>query len=836
MSDERSKSFFLGRLFDAQQNKQSDTSFLYDPDDLTTHAVITGMTGSGKTGLGVDLLEEAALKGIPAIIIDPKGDLTNLLLHFPDLLPADFEPWVNPDAARSSGSTLAALAESTAKSWSEGLKGWGLGRQDLLNLKDSVEFNLFTPGSNSANPVNLLASFEKPDLSWEDYREPLRERVASSVTALLTLIGLKDIDPLRSREHILISNLLETAWSKDTSLTLVDIIMQIQKPPFERLGAFPVEQFFPEKDRFELAFLLNNFLASPSFQTWQEGQSISDIQAFLYDSSGKARHSIFYLAHLSEAERMFFVTLLFASLESWMRTQRGTNSLRALMYFDEIVGYLPPVENPPSRTILLRMLKQARAFGLGLVLATQNPVDVDYKALSNAGTWFIGRLQTEQDRNRLLDGLMSASGNVDRGDIERMISGLPKRTFLVNNVHVSGPKVFQTRWTLNYLAGPMTRSQLKPLLGLIRKDVPQPAAAPATTAPSVAAAASQKQSAVSPAAAGPSAGVYSTQPPAIPGGVEQIFIPNHVGISDAAAALNLSGELESLGIVYHPALYVQARLRYFQRTYNLNYEQSLAVMLTDVNNPHPRWENYAWQAYEAKKLQTAPLPQARFDSLPAALSDARTLKALRSDFEDWLYQSAVIKVKANLTLKVYAAPDVTPAAFRTLCSEAAQRAYAEEQEKVESAYERKVDALARKIDRQKMEVAEQKTEVDQRKMEQLGAGGELVLSLFSKRRKSISSSLSKMRLTEQAKADLEQEQRELQDLEKEYNKLMQAKTDDINKIKDRWADIVNDASEVSVTAARKDILVERFGVAWTPYYLFRCPDGQVKEAPACAAE
>ncbi|MRR30062.1 DUF87 domain-containing protein, partial [bacterium] len=366
--------YFLGRIFDPKAGALTSDPLLLDPSNLTTHAVVTGMTGSGKTGLCIGLLEEAALHGTPAIIIDPKGDLTNLLLHFPALRESDFEPWIDPEVAKQQGKPVPQVAQETADKWRQGLADWGLGPDQIQALSDSAEFQIYTPGSTSGVPVNILSSFAAPNIAWEENSEVLRERITSTVTALLGLIGLTDIDPLRSREHILLSNLIETAWMNGKSLTLTDLILQVQNPPMPNLGAFPMESFYPEKERFGLALMLNNFLASPSFQVWQQGQAL-DIGQILTSKSGKPRHSIFYIAHLSETERMFFVTLLFAAVETWMRSQQGTGNLRTILYFDEIVGYLPPVANPPSKTIMMRMLKQARAFGVGLLLATQNPVD-----------------------------------------------------------------------------------------------------------------------------------------------------------------------------------------------------------------------------------------------------------------------------------------------------------------------------------------------------------------------------------------------------------------------------------------------------------------------------
>ncbi|MCX6037115.1 MAG: DUF853 family protein, partial [Chloroflexi bacterium] len=410
-----SDKFYLGRIYDSTQAKVTDQPLQYDPADLTTHAVVTGMTGSGKTGLCIALMEEAALQGIPAILIDPKGDLTNLLLHFPDLAPQDFQPWLDPELARRAGKSVEQASTDAALAWRNGLAEWGVTHERMLALKNAAEFAIYTPGSDAGIPVNVLSSLAAPGLDWASNREVLTERISSTVTAILGLVGFDELDPIRSREHILLSNIFQSAWSQNKSLDLTELILQIQTPPFDKLGAFPVDTFFPAKDRMALALQINNILAAPSFELWRIGQPL-DIAALLRAPDGCPRHSVFYLAHLPDAERMFFVTLLLSAVETWMRTQSGATSLRALLYMDEIYGYLPPTRNPSSKQPLLRMLKQARAFGLGLLLATQNPVDVDYKALSNAGTWFIGKLQTEQDKQRLLDGLESAaSGALERG-------------------------------------------------------------------------------------------------------------------------------------------------------------------------------------------------------------------------------------------------------------------------------------------------------------------------------------------------------------------------------------------------------------------------------------
>ncbi len=462
--------FYLGRNYDLDAKKQLDQPVLYDAKDLVTHAVCVGMTGSGKTGLCIGLLEEAALDGIPALVIDPKGDLANLLLTFPDLKPEDFAPWINPDDAARKGLAAEDYAAQQAELWRSGLEKWGEDGERIRRLRAAADFTVYTPGSNAGVPVSVLKSFDPPQ-SVDD-PELFREQVQATATSLLGLVGM-DADPVQSREHVLLSNLLATAWQKGQSVDLAGLIGQIQSPPFEKVGALELEAFYPSKERFKLAMQLNNLLASPGFAAWLEGVPV-DIASFLHTPQGKPRVAIFSIAHLSDAERMFFVSLLLNQTVAWMRQQAGTTSLRALLYMDEIFGYFPPVANPPSKMPLLTLLKQARAYGLGVVLATQNPVDLDYKGLSNTGTWMIGRLQTERDKDRVLEGLegaaATAGGKFDRAKMGEILAGLGNRVFLMHNVHEDAPLTMETRWTMSYLRGPLTRDQIKTLMDPVRSS------------------------------------------------------------------------------------------------------------------------------------------------------------------------------------------------------------------------------------------------------------------------------------------------------------------------------------------------------------------------------
>ena len=821
--------FYLGRTLENPQAEPRDEALYYDPPDLTTHAIVTGMTGSGKTGLCVTLLEEAALQGIPALIIDPKGDLTNLLLHFPDLAPQDFEPWLDPETARRSGKSVAETASETAKMWKDGLEKWDIDSSRLRALKNAAQFAVYTPGSDAGIPISVLSSLAVPDMDWKSNREILREKISSTVTALLGLIGEDDLDPLRSREHILLSHIFENAWSKGKSLDLTELILQTQNPPFDKLGALPVDSFFPAKARTALVMQLNAILAAPSFETWREGQAL-DIPDLLSPPEGNPRHSVFYLAHLSETERMFFVTLLFSAVETWMRTQSGATSLRALLYMDEIYGYLPPQKNPPSKPPLLRMLKQARAFGVGLMLATQNPVDVDYKALSNAGTWFIGKLQTEQDKARLLDGLESAAGGLNRRAYDKLISSLGKRSFILHNVHEKQPALFRTRWAMNYLAGPMTRAQIPALNGLVNAQWLEPEDAqemPSKLEDTGESLASYQPVSVKKTPRRPERkrvkhphdGSSETRP-AIPSSFSEHFLPFNLSLAEAFDAANrpLSVDAEQVGIVYRPSLLASATVRFLNRKHGVDSEISRSRL---VANPDPRgvvrWDDFG--SVQSDLLTRMPAPQSRFVGLEPPLSTAKLMNALKRDFKDWLYRSTTLKARANVKLKIYAGPEISKSEFMRLCADAAREKRDTEIDKISDGYERKLDTLENRLKREERELRQDEDELSDRKMEEMGTHAENVLSMFSKRRRRMTTSLTKRRLTQQAKADVEESIEAIDDYERQIRDLEAEFKEKLDEIGDRWGGVVNEISEVSLKPTKTNIFVDDFGVAWMPYYL-----------------
>ena len=552
---EKLGAFYLGREYDLEAKAMKDALVLYDSKDLVTHGVVLGMTGSGKTGLCLALLEEAAIDKVPALVIDPKGDIANLLLTFPDLAGPSFRPWINEEDAARKGQSPDEFAAAQAALWTKGLGDWGQSAERVRLLKDSVDVNVFTPGSTAGIPVSILASLCAPEPEVLDDSESYGDRIESTASSILGLLGIS-ADPVNSREHILLSRIFDHSWRAGKSLDLATVIAHVQTPPFSQVGVVAVEEFYPEKKRTELAMQINNLLAAPGFQPWLTGVPL-DVRRLLHTPEGKPRISIFSIAHLNDAERMFFVSLLLNQTLGWMRAQSGTTSLRALLYMDEIFGYLPPTQNPPSKKPMLTLLKQSRAFGLGVLLATQNPVDLDYKALSNIGTWFLGRLQTERDKARVLDGLEGAAGSqgssFDRAAMDRLLSGLGNRVFLMNNVHDSGPCPLQVRWCLSYLRGPLTRSQLKSLMDPRRDAIM--AEFPARSAP---AAAASTTAAAAPVASAPSpAPAADSGRPDLPDTIAQAFLP----VTSPAAS--------PLPLVWQPAILTELRITFTDKASDL---------------------------------------------------------------------------------------------------------------------------------------------------------------------------------------------------------------------------------------------------------------------------
>nr|WP_290668279.1 DUF87 domain-containing protein [Ardenticatena sp.] len=839
---ERLGSFYLGAEYDLDTERLfSNRPVRYDARDLTTHAVCVGMTGSGKTGLCIVLLEEAALDKVPAIIIDPKGDMTNLLLQFDELRPEDFRPWVNVDDARRKGLSVDEYAKKIATQWREGLAEWGITPERIRLLKESVEYTVYTPGSEAGRPVNILGSLAAPGLDFDTHAETLRERISGTVAALLRLAGIQ-ADPVRSREAILLATIFEHFWRQQEDLDLAKLILSIQTPPVRQLGVFDVDTFFPAKERFELAMAFNSLMAAPAFQAWLKGDPLN-VDALFFTADGKPRHSIFYLAHLSEAERMFFVTLLLESVVTWMRRQTGTTSLRALLYFDEVFGFFPPVAEPPSKRPLLTLLKQARAFGLGTVLVTQNPVDIDYKGLTNAGTWFIGKLQAERDKERVLQGLKGAlaeAGQQVDVEYDAIITRLRTRLFLLHNVHDEGPKIFHTRWAMSYLRGPLTRPQLQQLQPKTQSGAPATRPPAAQSAPASRTISTPATMAPTVEAPGGPSGYQPIRPP-VPPDVVQGFVPVARALEEARALLmerlSVGAAVGDAVLVYEPVLLGAAEVHFVKARYDLDERESLLMALAaDDERRIPKWESAERLVLSPHAIATVPEtpPHAKglfFAPLSSWATDAKTFKKAQKALADWLYRTRRRTLLCHPTLELTQHPDEDERAFRIRLQQAAREARDEEIDALQKKYEKRFDRLERRLRREEQELAEDEAEYEARKREEMIGLGETVLGLFLGRRRSrgLSSAARKRRMTAKAKRDVEESRQEIAALQEELADLERELQAAIAEITSRWERVLDEIEVVEVKPRRKDVLVEPVMLGWLPFWAFAVEqDGHVR--------
>ncbi|MFO0833083.1 MAG: hypothetical protein U0637_14725 [Phycisphaerales bacterium] len=811
--------FYLGRARDGAV--ATSDLILYDSKDLVTHAVCVGMTGSGKTGLCIGLLEEAAIDGIPALIIDPKGDLGNLMLTFPGLTPQDFRPWINESDAQTKGVSADQFAAQQAEVWRKGLADWGQSPDRIQRLRDAAEVAIYTPGSNAGIPLSVMKSFDCPPFEVMDDGELLRDRISTTVSSILGLAGLPGDNP-RSREHILLSTILQNAWGAGQNLDLPSIITAVQSPGFSRVGVLELEAFYPSKERFELAMALNNLLASPQFTAWSQGQAL-DIGKLLYTESGKPRLAIVSIAHLGDSERMFFVALILNQLLAWTRAQSGTTSLRALLYMDEIAGYVPPVANPPSKQALLTLMKQARAFGVGVVLATQNPVDIDYKGLSNAGTWFIGRLQTEQDKSRLLDGLegamSTASRSFDRGEMDRTLSGLGKRVFLMNNVHEDMPVVFETRWCLSYLRGPLTRGQIKQLMDPVKAGAgaaAQGCAAPAvaaaqplpTTAAPVAAGAVARETAPSRSAAG----LAGAGRPVLPPDVPQYFVPLR-GRGQAGAT-----------VAYEPRVLGFTQVHFLDKKLNVDESVAVAVSAAFGSGPVP----IDWDAGERvdltdKDVEREPVDGAVFGPLPAEAGKARSYAEWGKKLADSLFRSQELTLLRSPSLEATSKPGETEKDLRVRLVQAAREDRDAFSEKLRAKYAGKISAVEDRIRRSQQALDVQKSQATQSKVNTALSIGAAILGGFLGRKTISAGNIGKAATAMRAGSRAYQESGDVGRAEENVQALQQQLADlqaQFQAEVDAYASRVDPATEtfekITVRPKKTDIRVDAVVLAWTP--------------------
>lgn len=782
--------FYLGREVDSATRTRGEAPLLYDSSDLVTHGVIVGMTGSGKTGLGIDLIEEAAIDGVPVIAIDPKGDLGNLMLTFPGLSAAEFTPWVNPDEARRAGQSPEAFGEAEAARWAKGLAEWGQDGARIARLRDAAEFALYTPGSSSGRPLSIVQSFAAPEAAILNDPELLSDRVTTAATSVLTLAGV-NAEPMRSREHVLVSTLFTEAWRAGIDLDLPALIAQVQTPAVTTVGVLDLESFYPARERFELAMQLNQLLAAPGFSAWLQGEPLS-IDRLLHGANGRPRVSIISLAHLDDQERMFFVSLLLNELVGWMRSQRGTSSLRALVYFDEIAGFLPPVANPPSKAPLLTLLKQARAFGLGLTVATQNPVDLDYKALANAGTWMLGRLQTDRDKARVLDGLEGVAGTAgtgfDRAQIDRLLSSLGKRVFLLHNVHEKEPVLFETRWALSYLRGPLGREEIRALTG----SRPAPPPVPVPRVPEVPKVPEVPR-------------VPTAQAPVLDPGIPQFFVPG--------------------GDSYVPMVLGVARVSYSDAKLGLDETREVAVLTPIGDGPVAvDWEHAEPADFPVTDLLKAPEGDAAtFAALPAAAAKPRSYATWEKDFSRWAAQSQSIELFKSPRVKLLSAPEESERDFRVRLGHEAREARDAALAKVRGKYASKLTTLRDRIRRAEQAVQVQSEQASGAKVSAAVSLGATIFGALLGRKAVSASTLGRATTAARGMGKVGKEAQDVTRasetvaaLTQQLNDLQAALEADLQAVSAEWDPAADLLERVLVKPKRGGVSVQLVALAWVP--------------------
>lgn len=800
---EKLGAFYLGRGYDTEAKAMTEELIMYDSKDLVTHGVVLGMTGSGKTGLCLALLEEAAMDGIPVIAVDPKGDIGNFMLQFPNLATEEFQPWVNEDDARRKGRTVAEHAAAQADTWRQGLADWGQGVERIRQLREKVDIAIYTPGSNAGLPVSILSSLDAPADELMEDRELLAERIESTVSSLLGFMGVA-ADPVQSKEHILLSNIVGHFWGKKQNLTLEVLVRAIQQPPLRQIGVMDIETFLPEAKRAELAMKLNNLLASPGFGVWLEGEPL-DIQRMFYTAEGKPRAAIFCLSHLSDSERMFFVSLLLNQLLGWMRRQRGTTSLRSLFYMDEIFGYLPPTANPPTKKPMMILLKQARAFGLGLLLGTQNPVDLDYKALSNIGTWFLGRLQTERDMQRVLDGLQgaaTASGAVfDRSSLQKLLAALGNRVFLMNNVHEDHPVVFQVRWVMSYLAGPLSRSQIKTLMDPLRPPPKETSTAAADGfAPPGAAAAALPEA-------------RNTIKPRLPEGVEEHF-------------LRPSGVTDAEHLTYVPALLRSAELL-FEDTKKGVSERRVVTLVNeiDVKGQRVNWERFIEipRRIVVGQFEASPETGAAYAELPGAALKSATYNSIEKDFIDELYAKESLELLFSPLLNAHAGADESEGEFKARVAQRVRELRDQAVDELRAKSARALKTLDDRETRAEEKVDREKAQANSAKLSTvIRVGSSLLGALLGGRKSGIRSVASSTTVTGVSRAW--EQSRQAQSAEKELERVREERAalekqleDEARRVQEQYEPDRLALEKAVFKPLKKNIRPLATGILWLPH-------------------
>jgi hypothetical protein len=767
--------FYLGKDIDKSTLEATEALTLLKNKNFTTHATIIGMTGSGKTGLGVGIIEEATIDNIPSLIIDPKGDMGNLCLADSTFSPKSFEPWV-ADEARAKEKDVASYAEKIATMWKKGIESY---YQDSARVEkfSKVKKTIYTPGSSAGVSVNVLSSLEAPPTQILEDSDSFAAYIKTTVSSLLSLIGV-EANPVESKEYILLAQLISTAWMEGDNLSLEDLIGRIISPSFKKIGVLPLEDFYPPSERFKFATKFNAIIASPTFKTWLEGESI-DIQKMLYDENGKAKVAIFSISHLNDDERMFFVTLLLNKLIAWMRRQSGTSALKALLYMDEIFGFFPPVKNPPSKEPMLLLLKQARAYGIGVVLSTQNPVDLDYKGLSNMGTWFIGRLQTSQDIARVIDGLGGKVGSsFDKDEISNLLTNLKKRTFFLKSAHLDDIRLFGTRWVMSYLKGPLKRDEISSLMEDQKSQLST--SIKKTVVKNVKVEGFEN---------------YSTL---------DSSIPQHYQVS-----LNESKQ-------FTPSIMAECTLNFFNQTRGIDEEESFCLSLNIESNLRSlEWDDAETldASNEKKKSSFSRLPinapeNAQFSEVPDIISDDKKLRKTITSLKDWLYHEHKLELFRCKLPKLESKPYESLSDFKVRLSDMLNEEKEEAIEILQERYAKKEKILTNRLDRamEKLEKEESDTTSSF-----LNVGITVLGALFGKSRASIGRAGSRV-LKE--RGDVNRAEERADKVKDDIEELGEELEDKVNDLAEKFELDEVEIEEFSIKLRKTDIEVNDIAVVW----------------------
>ncbi|NPA43979.1 MAG: DUF87 domain-containing protein [Chlorobi bacterium] len=781
--------FYLGKEVNPDTQELTDELVLYKNKHLTTHAALIGMTGSGKTGLGIGIIEEAALDNIPAILIDPKGDMGNLLLTFPELKTEDFEPWVDAGAAESKGLTVKEFAEKTAKMWDKGIQSWHQDKSRIKALKESVEYVIYTPGSSAGVQLSVLSSFDAPSEDVMDDPDSFTSVVNSTVTSLLALIKVKG-DPLSSKEYLLISNIFIHLWKKGISITLEELIGYVTNPPFDKIGVLPLKSFYTQTQRLDLAMKLNTVLASPSFSAWTEGEPLN-IKDLLYTKEGKAKVSILSISHLDDSQRMFFVTLFLNKYISWMRQQSGTSSLRALLYMDEIFGFFPAVGNPPSKKPMLLLLKQARAFGISIVLSTQNPIDLDYKGLSNIGTWFIGRLQTKQDKERVMGGLLKNDAeSLNKKEIENLLSNIQSRVFLLKSAHEDRVKLMQTRWVLSYLKGPLSKKEIRTLMA-DRKAISNTKDTSAKEKP-------KKEKANVTNFVSETANVVQS---VVSEDITQYYSVNTPFGKD---------------VIYTPYIIAKGNVKFVNATRGIDIQNTFKEKFELNNEEGLDFSEGIDFDFDTSLFDKKPVEQSKFEELPSFIAELKSFKQLEKAYSDYLYRTHKLELYKCKELKTESKPNESLKDFKIRLLDIIREEKDEAVEKLRKKYRTKSDRLQDRYEKLLIKLEKEEADVSAKRTDTAMSFGMAVLGSFlgGRSKSKFNRGISSAGKIAKEKADVRRVENEIAQVQADMEELKADLTNEINSIKEKYNIDNYDIETFYIKPRRADVFDIEVALLW----------------------